>query len=65
MRFYVFLDSIFRVLFGLNAVTVRQMCVVGGFLMMASFVMFGGFMVVPCSVFVMFRCLLVMVSCFL
>jgi len=63
--FYVFLGCNLRVLVGVNAVSVRQVCVVGGFLMLAGFVMFGGFMVVPCSVFMMFSCLLVMMTCFL
>jgi hypothetical protein len=65
MRFYVFLRSILRVLVGMNFVGVRQVCVVGGFLMVAGFVMLGGFMVVLRSMFMMSSCLLVVVGCFL
>lgn len=38
---------------------------VGGFFVVASFVMFRCFMVVVRSMLMMFSCLLVMVSCFL
>jgi len=54
-----------RVLVGVNVVTVRRLCMVGGFLMVAGLVMFGGFGVVFSSVRVMFRGLLVMFGCFL
>jgi len=47
VRGYVLLGSVLRVLVGMNAVGVSQMGVVGGLLMLASFVVFGGFMVVP------------------
>ena len=65
MCFYVLLGSMLRVLVGVNVVTVSRLCMVGGFLMVAGLVMFGGFGVVFSSVRVMFRGLLVMFGCFL
>jgi hypothetical protein len=65
MRLYVFLRSILRVLVGMNFVGVRQVCVMGCFLVVAGFVMLGGFMVVLRSMFMMSSCLLVVVGCFL
>ena len=61
----MFLRRVLPVLGGKNMVPVCQMCVVGGFLMVASIVMLGCFVVVACSVLVMLGCLLVMMRCFL
>jgi hypothetical protein len=47
-----------------NAVAVRQMRVVRCRFVVAAFVMFGGFFVVARSVFMMFRRLRMVLSCF-
>ena len=60
----VMLHCMFRMVGGVNVVTMRQVCVVSGFFMFAGLVMRGGFMVVARSVFQMLRCLLVMIGCF-
>jgi hypothetical protein len=65
VRFNMVLDRMFRVLCRVDRVTVRQMCMVGGFFVIARFVMCGRFVVVARSVFVMLGCLLVMIGCFL
>ena len=65
VRLHMFLCRVLRVLGGMNKVPVRQVRVVGGFLMVASFVMLGCFVVVACSVLKMLGCLLVMMGCFL
>jgi len=62
-----------RVVFGrfagvvcrMQPVSVRNVRVVGGFLMVATFVMLGCFVVVACSVLKMLGCPLVMMGCFL
>jgi hypothetical protein len=59
------LHCMLGVLSGVKMVTMRQMRVVGGLLVVARFVMGCGFLVVARSVLVMFRCLLVMMGCFL
>jgi hypothetical protein len=59
------LCRVLRVLGGMNKVPVCQVRVVGGFLMVASVVMLGCFVVVACSVLKMLGCLLVMMGCFL
>ena len=46
-----------RVMHGVLVMPVRQVCVVGGRLVIALFVMLGGFLVVPCGVLVMLCCL--------
>jgi hypothetical protein len=61
----MFLCGVLRVLGGMKMVRVRRVCMVGGFLMAASFVMLGGFVVMVCSLLMMFGCQLVMVGCFL
>jgi hypothetical protein len=48
----------------MNKVPVCQVRVVGSFLMIASYVMLGGFTVVARSVVMMFRCLCVVMRCF-
>jgi hypothetical protein len=58
------LHRVFRMVGGMNMVTVRQVCVVSGFFVIAGLVMRGGFVVVARSVFQMLRCLLVMIGCF-
>ena len=65
MCFDVFLCSILGVLGSAGVVAVRQMCVVGCFLVLVGFVVFCGFVVVARSVFMMFGCLRVMMGCFL
>ena len=61
----VMLCRMLCVLNGMDMVAVRQVPVVGGGQMVAFFVMLGGFTVMARSVFMMFRCLRVMVCCFL
>jgi hypothetical protein len=58
----MFLCGVLRVLSGMKVVRVRM---VGGFLMAASVVMLGGFVVMVCSLLMMFGCQLVMVGCLL
>ena len=58
------LRRVLRVLGGLNMLPVCQVRVVGSFLMVASYVMLGGFTVVARSEVMMFRCLCVMMRCF-
>jgi hypothetical protein len=62
--FDVVLGSVFGVLGGMGVVAVRQMGVVRRCFMIAGEVMLGCFMVMARSVLVMFRCLGVMLSCF-
>jgi hypothetical protein len=63
--FYVFLSGILCVRGCVNLVAVRQVRVVGCFLMMAGFVMLRSFIVVVRSMLMMFGRLLVMMGCFL
>ncbi len=49
---------------GMNLVSVREVRVMRGLLMIAGFVLSGCFFVVARSVFVMLGCLIVMMSCF-
>ena len=58
------LHCVFRVVGGVNMVSMRQVRVVSGFFVFAGLVMRGGFVVVARSVFQMLRCLLVMIGCF-
>jgi hypothetical protein len=58
------LHRVFRMIGGVNVVTVREVRVVSGFFVVAGLVVLGGFMVVARSVFQMLRCLLVMIGCF-
>jgi hypothetical protein len=61
--FNVVLGCVCRVLAGMGVVGVRKVRVVGGLLVVALRVVLGGCMVVACSVFVMIRCLGVVLSC--
>ena len=65
MRFDVLLGSMLRMVCGMKVVGVCQVRVMGGFLVMTRFVMLGGLVVVTRSVLMMFRCLRVMMGCFL
>ena len=65
VSFYVFLRSILCVFGCVSVVAVRQVRVMGCFLMMAGFVMLRSFVVVVRRMFMMFRRLLVMMGCFL
>jgi hypothetical protein len=58
------LDRVFGVLDGVQVMAVREVRVVGGFLVVAGLVVRGGFVVMARSVFVMLGCLFVMMSCF-
>lgn len=49
---------------GMYMVSVRQVSMVGGLLVVALSVMLGGFVVVARSVLVVFRCLRVVLGCF-
>jgi len=64
VRFNVVFGRVFRVLGCMNVVTVRHMSMVGGLLVVPLGVRRGGCMMVARSVFVMFRCLGVMLGCF-
>jgi hypothetical protein len=64
VRFNVMLGRLFRMLAGLNVVPVGQMCMVGGRFMISVGVVFRGFAVMARSVFMMIRCLVVMMGCF-
>jgi hypothetical protein len=62
---YVMLRGMFSMLGSMNVVSVGQVGMVSGFLVVACFVMRSRFVVVARSVFVVFCGLLVMMSCFL
>lgn len=64
MRYNVVFGCVFRVLGGMKMVSVRQVGVVCGLLMVAGLVVSGGFFVVARSVFVVFRCMCVVMGCF-
>jgi len=64
VRLNVLLRRVLRVFGGVDRVTVREMRVVGGLLVIAFGVRRGGFVMVARSVFVMLRCLGVMLGCF-
>ena len=65
MRFDVFLRGMFRMICSVNMVGVCQMRVMSSFLVVARFVMLGGFVMVARRMLMMFRCLRVMMGCFL
>lgn len=65
MRLDVFFCSVRSVFLGVNAVSMRQMRMVSGFLVMTIFVMPGGFAMVTRCVVMMLSCLSVMMRCFL
>ncbi len=58
------LGSVLGVFRGMNVVAVSQVRVVGGCLVVAVKMVSGGFVVVARSVLMMFRCLGVMMCCF-
>jgi hypothetical protein len=60
VRFDVLLRSMFRMICSVNVVGVM-----GSFLVLARFVMLGGFVVVARRMLMMFGCLRVMMGCFL
>jgi len=64
VRLNVLLRRVLRMLGGMDRVTVRQMRVVCGFFVVAFGVCRSGFVMVARSVFVMLRCLGVMLGCF-
>jgi hypothetical protein len=55
----------FRMIRSMNVGGVCQVRVMGSFLVLASFVMLGGFAVVTRRMLMMFGCLRVMMGCFL
>jgi hypothetical protein len=65
VRFDVLFGCIFRMIVGMEVMTVGHVCVVGRFLMVAGFVMLRSFVVVVCSLRVVMGSLLVMMCCFL
>jgi len=65
MCLYVFLSSMRDVLGSVNVVAVRQVSVMGCFLVVACFMVLCGFVVMTCSMLMMFRRLLVVMRCFL
>jgi len=58
-------DRMFCMLSSVNMMAMRQVGMMRCLLMIARFVMGGGFFVVARSVLMVFRCLVVMVGCFL
>lgn len=64
VRFHMVLGGFFRMILGLNMMAVRQVGMVSGGFVVAVLMMFGCFMVVARSVLVVFRCLLVVLGCF-
>lgn len=65
MCFHVLLGGVFCVLVRVDVVAVGKVGVMGSRFVVSIFVLLGGFTVMTCSVFVMLRCLVVMVRCFL
>lgn len=65
MRLDVLLRGMFRMICSVNVVGVRQVRVMGSFLVLARFMMLGGFAVVTRRMLMMFGCLRVMMGCFL
>jgi hypothetical protein len=61
----VVLRRVFRVLAGMDAVSVGQVRVVCGLFVVPRFVLRGGFVVVARSVLMVLRCLFVMMGCYL
>jgi branched-subunit amino acid permease len=65
VRFNVVLGCVLGMLGSMNVVAMREVGVVGGLFVVASFVMLGSFGVMVCGVLVVLRCLRVMMGCFL
>ena len=64
VRFDMVLGGLFGMFQGARFVAMGQVGVMTGSFVKTFLVMTGGFAMMPCSVFVMLRCLLVMVRCF-
>ena len=64
MRLDVLLRGMFRMICSVNMVGVCQVRVMGSFLVVARFVMLGGFVVVARRMLMMLGCLCVMMGCF-
>jgi len=65
VRFDVLLRGMFRMICSVDMVGVCQVRVMGSFLVLARFVMLGGFVMVARRMLMMFGCLRVMMGCFL
>jgi hypothetical protein len=65
VRGKVVLGSMFGMFCGMDVMCVRQVRVVSSSCVIAALVMLGGFVVMARSVLMVFRCLLVMMRCFL
>jgi hypothetical protein len=65
VRLDVLLRGMFRMICSVNVVGVCQVRVMGSFLVLARFVMLGGFAVVTRRMLMMFGGLRVMMGCFL
>ena len=65
VRVHMGLGRVLSVLCGVDMVSVRQVRMMGGCLVVPSFVMLGGFFVVASGVSMMFCGVLVMIGCFL
>jgi hypothetical protein len=61
----MFFDCVFGMLSSMDLMSVGQVRMVSGGLVIAGFMMRGGFVVMMRSLFVIFRCLLVMICSFL
>jgi hypothetical protein len=64
VRFHVLFGCVLGVLISVKAVPLRKLCMMRSLLVVAGFMMFRSFMVVPGSMLMMFGCLLVLVACF-
>jgi hypothetical protein len=62
--FHVLFSCVLGVLVSVKTVPVRKFCMMRSLLMVAGFMMFRSFMVVPGSVLMIFSCLLMVVACF-
>lgn len=65
VRFDMMFGRLLGMFRGVNRMSMGEVCVVSGLFVVAFSVVPGGFVVVARSVFVMFRCLSVMLGCFL
>ena len=65
MCFDVRFGGMFRMICGMNVMSMCQVCVMGGFFVVSCFVVPGSIVVMACSVLMMLRCLFVMMGCFL
>jgi hypothetical protein len=65
MLFSVGLAGIITALLGMRVMSARSGGVMSRLLVITRFMMFGGFFRMPRGVFIMFRCLFVVLGCFL